>query len=523
MPKSKNTTPAYNALFQEHEPPSVGKNERRGGHFMKVDKGQSCHVFAIASAPTWERSNEVNVAYSNIGTERAMERLNRQFQHEFAEEDKQRLNRDYVIQPFPEPSEEERTEERMSNMREILDVRNRQETVLPVENMYLCGGFREGKMTPEHMWVEDHSNNISYDTFIDRGGIAVVNGVGKDGKPFKPGCEGHAFNGKDIGRIKVDGYTYGQLIAIASGAEKKPPFPSSIANTPQVLMAMETVKLVNEALEKIPDPILTEDEKRVVKAVQEEQLTKDSDTAIKKVVTDLKQPEKGFYESAMAKYAEVGRLQREAARAIVGTGFHPFVKLNQELNDAIKPEQITQSKTLKEAHGHYETLINKINELEEKKNTLPAEYQDKFQEKIDTLRNSVQTQFDAKVKVRETVEQIRRAATSYLEWSNQNATGWRLTNWSYGSYGREQAQKLLDMIKNEDTPMANILKVANETVNTSGTNKNSFSRYLHDELKGTHLVGKDTLTEKFKNYKEEMKTQLRVETEKEENNTRARI
>ncbi|KTD67470.1 hypothetical protein Lsan_0361 [Legionella santicrucis] len=522
MPKSNDTTAAYNALFQEHEPPSVGINERRGGHFMKVDKGQSCHVFAIASAPTWEKSNEVNVAYSDIGTDRAVQRTLRELEHNEAEEDKKERNRDYVIQPFPEPSEVERREERMSNMKEILDVRNLQETVLPVENMYLCGGFREGKMTPEHMWVEDHTNNISYDTFIDRGGIAVVNKVGKDGQPFKPGCEGHAFNGKDIGRIKVDGYTYGQLIAIASGAEKKPPFPNSIANTPQVLMAMETVKLVNEALAKIPGPLLTEDEKRVVNAVQEEQMKKDSEPEIKKVITDLQQPEKGFYESAMAKYAEVGRLQREAARTIVGTGFHPFVKLNQELNDAIKPEQIKQSKTLKEAHGHFETLINKINELEEKKNTLPVEYQDKYQEKIDTLRQSVQNEFDAKVKVRETVEQIRRAATNYLEWSNQNATGWRLSFLSHGSYGRDQAQKLLDMIKNEDTPMANILKVANETVNTSGTNKNSFSRYLHDELNGTKLVGVDSLAQKFKNYKEVMNTKLRDETEKEEQNTQMR-
>ncbi|KTD67469.1 hypothetical protein Lsan_0360 [Legionella santicrucis] len=589
MPKSKNTTAAYNALFQEHEPPSVGKNERRGGHFMKVDKGQSCHVFAIASAPTWERSNEVNVAYSNIGTDRAMQRLNRQFQHEFAEEDKKERNRDYVIQPFPEPSEVERREERMSNMQEILDVRNLQETVLPVENMYLCGGFREGKMTPEHMWVEDHTNNISYDTFIDRGGIAVVDGVGKDGKPFQPGCEGHAFNGKDIGRIKVDGYTYGQLIAIASGAEKKPPFPDSIANTPQVLMAMETVKLVNEALAKIPGPLLTEDERRVVNAVHEKQTKKDSDPEIKKVIADLQQPEKGLYESAMAKYAEVGRLQREAARAIVGTGFHPFVKLNQdlsaiktdqianqitksvsieeatrikadsleelrkleekkgtlpseafkeklqqkidearnkiesafaakereplklliqELNNTIKPEQIKQSKSFKDAKNQHNELVRAINQFEERGNALPEKLQGEFKKEIESLNGKIRQEFKAKLDVHTMVSKIETAAKNYLKWSTNNATGWRLTNWSHGSYGREQAQKLLDLIKNEDTPTATILKAANDIVNTSGTNKNSFSRYLHDAMKNTQLTQTDSLAEKFVNYKADLQREL---------------
>ncbi|KTD67471.1 hypothetical protein Lsan_0362 [Legionella santicrucis] len=591
MPKSEDTTPAYNALFQEHSSPSVGLDSDKEP-FLTVDTGQSCHVFATASAPSWEKRKSVNEIYENIGTARAFERLERQDQHEFSEKRKKERNPQYVIKPFPEPSIEERTQERKNNMEEILQLRNLQETVLPVENMYLCGGFREGKMTPEHMWIEDHTNNRTYDTFINRGGIAVVKGVGKDGEAFEPGCEGSPFEGDEIGRVKVAGYTYGQLIAIASGAEKKPPFPDSIANTPQVLMAMETVKLVNEALAKVPEPVFTEAEQRILDKVQEEQIKKDSDTEIKKVVTDLTGADKVNYESALNKLAEVARQQREVATAIVGTTFNPIVKLSQDLSaikpdpitnsdsldeavrlktglleevrkleakkgtisvdyqekfqqkidearnkielalpenleklgrelNSIKPEQIKQSKTLKEANSRFETLTNKIQELEEKKNTLPEKYQAKYQEKIDTLKQSVGNALQEKVQVQERVEQIRRAAENYLEWSTHNAKGFRFSFLSHGSYGREQAQKLITMIENKDTPIANILKVANQTVSSSGTNKFSFSRFLHDELKGKkELVGKDSLTQKFKNYKEEMKSQLHKEMEKEESNTK---
>ncbi|KTD57838.1 hypothetical protein Lsai_1652, partial [Legionella sainthelensi] len=220
-------------------------------------------------------------------------------------------------------------------------------------------------------------------------------------------------------------------------------------------------------------------------------------------------------------YQEKFQLKIDEARNRISSALPENIeKLGQDLN-SIKPEQIKQSKTLREANNHFETLTNKIQQLEEKKNTLPEKYQAKFQEKIDTLKQSVNANFDDKVKVREKVEQIRRAATDYLEWSNKNAKGFRFSFLSHGSYGREQAQKLLTMIQNQDTPMANILKVANETVKTSGTNKNSFSRYLYDELQGKkNLVGVDSLTQNFKDYKKQMSTILHKEIEKEETNTK---
>lgn len=76
--------------------------------------------------------------------------------------------------------------------------------------VYVCGGFREGQVCPEHLWIEDHTTGKSYDTFIDQD-VRVVNRVGVPGKPFKPGCEASAFEGSEIARVRADGYTKGQF------------------------------------------------------------------------------------------------------------------------------------------------------------------------------------------------------------------------------------------------------------------------------------------------------------------------
>lgn len=506
MPKSDDTNSEYNALFQEHEPPSVGIDDE-DETYDKCDKGQSCHVFAIASAPTWEKSSEVNQAYEKIGTEKAIQR---------------------ALGELPEPTPEERRRECIANMQEILKVRNQQETVLPIGEMYLCGGFREGKVTPEHMWIEDRTNGVTYDTFIDRGGIAVRQTVGVDGQEFQPGCEGDAFEGSEIFRVKVDGYTYGQLIAIAAGAEKKDPvtdkdvepFPGGLANMPQVLEAIAKVKQTKEALDKIPEPALTVDEQRVLKNVRDEQLLKKSEKEIKEVVTRLVDPDKGHYESALAKYAEVAKQQREVARNIVS----PLRVLNNEI-DAINPTLITQSKTMQAATQHKDQLLNALAEIERKKDTLPEKDKLVFQQKIDDQRKTINDSFAGKKEIGDTINKVKTAAEAYLKWSNENAKGFRFSNLSHGSFGRKQAEKLLSMINNDKTPMADILKETKAIVNSSGTNKNSFTRYLHDSLEKSpeKLVGKESLTQKFKNYKEDMKRELNIMEQKEENNNRMRL
>ncbi|KTD63802.1 hypothetical protein Lsan_1235 [Legionella santicrucis] len=601
MPKSDRTTPTYNALFQEHSSPLVVLN-RYNQTRPRVDTGQSCHVFAVVSSPSWETRATVNTQYANIGTDKLMERMEQQDRFELAERRKKQLDPQYIEKPFPNPTPEEIRQERMFNMGEILKLKT-YETVLPVDKMFLCGGFRHDDIVPEHMWIEDHTNNRSYDTFINRGGIAVVDEVGMEGQSFQPGCEGSPFRGNEIGRVKVDGYTYGQLIAIASGSEnKEKPFPDSIANTPQVLMAIETVKLVNEALKKVPGPGLSEAEEKILKKVEEEQLKKGTDNEIQQVIRNLTGADKINYESALAKLAEEARQQREVALAIVGTGFHPFVKLNQELNDAIKleqirtstnfpeiiqltinsleelkklenkkgtlpnnefkekfqqkideariqiesafairekqafefltkkcnaikPEQIAKSKTMTEVKECKKDLLEELRKLENQKNTLVKE-EDKIvlQQKINEKRLKIEEIFTEKEKIGKTIEKVKTAAEKYLQWSSVNASGWRLTNLSYGSYGRDQADKLIKMIE-QDKPMVEILKATHEIVNTSGINANSFTRYLHDELHADKekLVGKDTLNEKFTNYKEKIQEEINEVEKTEEEYNQMRI
>jgi hypothetical protein len=79
--------------------------------------------------------------------------------------------------------------------------------------VYVCGGFREGQVCPEHLWLEDHTAGKSYDTFIDQD-VRVVHRVGEEGKPFKPGCEASAFKADEIARVRVDGYTKGQFTSL---------------------------------------------------------------------------------------------------------------------------------------------------------------------------------------------------------------------------------------------------------------------------------------------------------------------
>ena len=79
--------------------------------------------------------------------------------------------------------------------------------------VYVCGGFRDGQVCPEHMWLEDHTAKKSYDTFIDTK-IIVVDGVGQINQPFQPGCESDPFYGNEIARVKVNGFTTGQIKSI---------------------------------------------------------------------------------------------------------------------------------------------------------------------------------------------------------------------------------------------------------------------------------------------------------------------
>ncbi|AUH72219.1 hypothetical protein [Legionella sainthelensi] len=355
MAKQPNATPVYNAIFQEHSNPGRAITGRNNNNFASYDKGISCHVFAIASPITWDKAQELNSTYSDIGTPKEIQRAQDRIMHEFAEQDKKDLDENYVIQPYPEPEEEVLNAERSENMQEILELRKQQKTVLPVDNLYLCGGFREGKMTPEHMWIEDHSNGITYDTFINRGGIAVVDGVGREGEPFAPGCEGSDFEENEIHRVKVDGYTWGQLIAIASGAEKIG-FPKGIENAPQVLAAKIAVNDANIALSKIPEADLTPEESEVLEKVEREQSSKRTQKDIDNVVKSLGAEEKLHYDNALGKLERVANERRRVAREAVGTGPEAFLERVKEQTAQKEKVEEVQNQGPQQPQSTYESL-----------------------------------------------------------------------------------------------------------------------------------------------------------------------
>lgn len=98
----------------------------------------------------------------------------------------------------------------------------RDETALAIDELYLCGGFRAGQVSPEHTWLENRSSNITYDTMAGAG-VVKIKKVGIHGEPFQPGCEADPFEANEIFRVKVSGYTAGQVAAI---------FPSELLKLP---------------------------------------------------------------------------------------------------------------------------------------------------------------------------------------------------------------------------------------------------------------------------------------------------
>lgn len=149
-------------------------------------KDQCCHTFALSGDVTGKR--DINKLFEDL-TNRIGYRYN------FGEG----LNAQQLFRV------------RQETMQRIATLRD--DTYLKVDDLYLCGGFREGQVSPEHMWIEDRTNNCTYDTMIHRS-IVKVNAVGVDGEPFQTGCESSPFEGDEIFRVKVSDYTAGQVAAL---------------------------------------------------------------------------------------------------------------------------------------------------------------------------------------------------------------------------------------------------------------------------------------------------------------------
>ncbi|AUH73478.1 hypothetical protein [Legionella sainthelensi] len=343
--------------------------------------------------------------------------------------------------------------------------------------VYLCGGYGgggsseedkndigHGQLLPEHMWIEVHRKGkptISIDTFPSRPPNAMI------GARLNENFEGPPSEPR---RIHTDDKTFKQKI---------PGLPLGVM---QALAKEDYTILNNKHMRTVSNP---------------------GGLFIKPDGTLLKNAE------------AVNAFDRLT---------NPLNALLQDCN-SIKPERITKSKTMREATDCKNKLLAELINLEEKKDTL-VKGEDKIalQEKIDEKRLKIEELFTAKEKIGNTIQNVKTAAEKYLQWSNTNATGWRLSNWSYGSYGREQADKLIKMIE-QDKPMAEILKATHDIVNTSGVNANSFTRYLHDALhtEEPKLVGRETLTERFKSYKEKLQGELNDLERTEERNNRMRL
>ncbi len=101
-------------------------------------------------------------------------------------------------------------QETMDKIRLLCEGRKRQLNDI----VYLCGGFRNGQVCPEHLWLENHTTGRTHDTFINQE-VRRVDRIGVDGQPFQPGCEAEAFSGNEIARVQVNGYTDGQFASLS--------------------------------------------------------------------------------------------------------------------------------------------------------------------------------------------------------------------------------------------------------------------------------------------------------------------
>lgn len=105
---------------------------------------------------------------------------------------------------------EKKQEIRQLIMKKIAELREPAE--YKVDNIYLCAAYAsDDDIVPSHYWIEDHKHGFTTDTFINRGSIVFIPRTGTEGKAFQPGCESSPVPPQAIMRIKIDGYTKGQI------------------------------------------------------------------------------------------------------------------------------------------------------------------------------------------------------------------------------------------------------------------------------------------------------------------------
>lgn len=307
--KSQEATRAFNLLFQQHIPRDYAVVTDRQNHAIGIapayDSSLACHTFAISSPTAWESCHQLNSDYNEIGFQGI---INNQ-----------------------QPNLNNRT----NNMNTVANLRGAGETVLLVNDMQLCGGFGRGDLLPEHMWIEDRTNDIAYDTFINRNRIEHTAHAGVDGNPFQPACESGAFPANSIVRVQVAGYTWGQLLSIAA-SNHNPRFPQGIATLAPVQAAIACVDEINNMPQNTNRALqLTRQEQEVVDRVMLAQSriqvpasrnAEEMNNNRKAVVANLTENDKRLWDSALEKDKQVAAQQRNAACEIANRHLNNFLQ-----------------------------------------------------------------------------------------------------------------------------------------------------------------------------------------------------
>jgi len=151
--------------------------------------GMSCHTWALSGSTVTDAGATVNRLYTNL-----MNQIGSQY--------------DYGANLQGKTLAQVR-QETITKLLDISEGRKKELT----NHVFLCGGFREGQVCPEHVWLEDHTTKKTYDTFINQS-VRSINSVGKSGQAFKPPCEATAFNANEIARVQLNGYTDGQYASL---------------------------------------------------------------------------------------------------------------------------------------------------------------------------------------------------------------------------------------------------------------------------------------------------------------------
>ena len=147
----------------------------------------ACHTWALSGNPL--AGTVVNRAFESLMNE---------------------LGMPYVLGQKPLPATAgEMAALRLAHMEKILGLTETR-TQLLGHKVYICGGFDQNGVCPEHLWLEDHTVRRSYDTFINQP-VRMVERVGVEGQPFQPGCEATPFPWSRIARVRLDGFTRSQV------------------------------------------------------------------------------------------------------------------------------------------------------------------------------------------------------------------------------------------------------------------------------------------------------------------------